>query len=116
MRTSVGARLRGARGIIASVAVFALVLALVMGIVGNFARRADERQLQMVHGAVKRAALTCYAVEGHYPQKLDYLREHYGLRYDAERCLVVYDAFASNIMPGIRVIARGLAGTGGTEE
>ena len=107
MRTSFGARLRGARGIIASVAVFALVLALVMGVVGNFERRADERQLQMVHDAVKRAALTCYAVEGYYPQKLDYLRGHYGLHYDAERCMVVYDAFASNIMPGIRVLARG---------
>ena len=32
---------------------------------------------------------------------------HYGLRYNAERFIVVYDAFASNVLPDIRVLERG---------
>ena len=50
------------------------------------------------------AALTCYAVEGAYPEDLDYLREHYGLAYDQSRYIVNYDAFASNLIPEIFVV------------
>jgi len=64
----------------------------------------------MVRDAVHSAALTCYAVEGCYPEDVDYLREHYGLRYDQTRYLIHYDAFASNIMPDIRVSVRGESG------
>ena len=50
------------------------------------------------------AALTCYAVEGAYPDSLDYLRDHYGLAYDQDRYYVSYDAFASNLVPEIHVV------------
>ena len=61
-------------------------------------------QTEMVHDAVRKAALTCYAVEGAYPGTLSYLEENYGLSYDHSRYLVAYDAFASNLFPDIRVI------------
>ena len=93
--------------LILSAAVFALGLWLVMALVGDVGGREGEKQMELVRGAATRAALTCYAVEGRYPQSLDYLKEHYGLVYDQGRYLVFYDAFASNILPQIRVAERG---------
>ena len=64
-------------------------------------------ETETVRTAVKNAARTCYAVEGAYPESLSYLQEHYGLLYDADRYIVVYDAFAQNVLPEIRVLERG---------
>lgn len=49
----------------------------------------------------------CYSVEGVYPDNVEYLVEHYGLRYDTETFILQYDAFAENILPDIRVLVRG---------
>jgi len=98
---------RWLRGLIVSAAVFvALSLAayFVAGAVGTMAR---EDGGQIVRDAVRCAALTCYAIEGRYPQTLSYLKENYGLTYDEESYVVVYDAFASNVMPGISVLTKG---------
>ena len=62
---------------------------------------------EIVRDAIRNAAVTCYAVEGAYPESVDYLREHYRLAYDEERYLVTYDAFASNRIPDIYVTERG---------
>lgn len=48
--------------------------------------------------------MACYAAEGIYPPNLDYLREHYGIQIDETRYMVVYDVFASNLMPDITVL------------
>ncbi len=64
----------------------------------------DGAQTQYVVDAVHYAALTCYAVEGAYPNDLEYLRSHYGLAYDQDRYMVRYSPFASNLMPDISVI------------
>ena len=66
----------------------------------------DEEQTQFVRDAVRKAALTCYSVEGAYPTDLSYLREQYGLAYDENRYAVTYDAFASNQLPDIFVVER----------
>ena len=61
----------------------------------------DKRQLE---DALRRASVACYAAEGIYPPDLDYLREHYGIQIDETRYTVVYDVFASNLMPDITVL------------
>ena len=61
----------------------------------------DKRQLE---DALRRASVACYAAEGIYPPNLDYLREHYGIQIDETRYTVVYDIFASNLMPDITVL------------
>ena len=89
---------------IAIVLLTVLLLAGVWLAVSGMDRANSERQTQFVYDAVRNAALTCYAVEGAYPENLQYLREHYGLAYDQTRYLVTYDAFASNLMPEIYVV------------
>lgn len=87
----------------------AIVAVLVLAVV--LANRIDTAhgtaETEIVRSAVKNAALTCYAVEGAYPDDVAYLREHYRLAYDEDRYLVTYDSFASNMIPDIWVTERG---------
>ena len=89
-------------------AAFLAVVALCGLLVGQLGAKQDDSETEMVRSAVKNAALTCYAVEGAYPQEMEYLTDNYGLLVDSERYIVSYDAFATNIMPDIRVLERGV--------
>lgn len=98
-----------AKGLAVSLAVFALLIGGGAALFGAVGQKSGEAELQLVRDAVRRAVVTCYAAEGAYPAGLDYLKENYGLVYDEENYFVSYDAFASNVMPGIRVTERGAA-------
>ena len=67
----------------------------------------ESMEERLVLDAVRSAALTCYAVEGAYPQSLEALKHGYGLAYNEDAYIVVYDAFASNVMPDIQVLRKG---------
>ena len=54
--------------------------------------------------ALRRATAACYAAEGVYPPDLQYLKDHYGIQVDETRYTVIYDSFASNLMPDITVL------------
>ena len=94
------------KDIAAGVVFVALIVGFVL-LVNSLTATSDGRESQLVYDAVKNAALTCYAVEGTYPESLEYLRENYKLAYNKERFVVEYDAFASNLMPTITVRERG---------
>lgn len=68
----------------------------------NEGQRAQGKE--QLERAVRRAAVACYAAEGIYPPNLEYLEEHYGVQVDRERYTVVYDVFASNLMPDVTVL------------
>ena len=92
---------------VAAILIFVALIAALIILVNNITVRGGDQELEMVRDAVKNSALTCYAVEGIYPAELDYLQEHYNLSYNEERYKVYYEAFASNLMPYIRVVERG---------
>ena len=99
-----------AKGLAATLAVFALLLAAALFLFRGIDRMSGAEQTALVRDAVRGALVTCSAVVGSYPTEVAYLKEHYGLAYDAERYMVTIDAFASNIMPDVRVTVRGEAG------
>ena len=86
---------------IATVLIFALVLANRIDVAH------ESAETEIVRNAVKNAALTCYAVEGAYPEDVEYLRQNYRLAYDEDRYFVTYEAFASNMLPDIYVTEKG---------
>ena len=92
---------------IGKLAVIAAVLILVVILAGRIGNMHSEEEAGMVHDAIRQATLTCYAVEGAYPDSMEYLREHYRLAYDEDRFLVTYNSFASNRFPDIYVVERG---------
>ena len=96
------------RNILAVIAFVALILLCVF-LVNRISDAQKTGETELVREAIKNAALTCYAVEGAYPMDIEYLRDNYGLAFDGEKYIVVYDAFASNLMPEIRVLERGVA-------
>ena len=96
-----------ARRLIMTLAVFAALFVGVYLLVNKVGSASGRAETSLVQDAVRSAVLTCYAVEGAYPTNIEYLKEHYGLAYNEEAYRVVYDAFASNIMPTIRVIELG---------
>ena len=96
----------GKKDIAAGAVFVALILGFVL-LLNSLTATSGDQEAQLVHDAVKNAVLTCYAVEGTYPETLDYLRENYKLAYNMERFVVEYDACASNLMPTISVRERG---------
>ena len=85
----------------------AAVLVLAVVLTNRIDTAQGTAETEIVRDAVKNAALTCYAVEGAYPDDVEYLREHYRLAYDEDRYLVTYDSFASNMLPDIWVTEKG---------
>lgn len=97
------------RSLLITLLVFAVLLVGSYMLIEKVETRTSEAEIELVQNAVRSSVLTCYAVEGAYPSDLDYLKTHYGLAYDEERYIVVYDAFASNLMPDISVLERGVS-------
>ena len=87
--------------------VIVAVLAAAVLLVNRIDTAQDSAETDIVRDAVKNAAITCYAVEGAYPDSVEYLREHYHLAYDEDRYFITYDAFASNMIPDIWVTEKG---------
>ena len=52
---------------------------------------AVQEQEELLRLAVNQAVVSCYAVEGRYPESLEYLEENYGIRVDREEYLVLYE-------------------------
>lgn len=90
-----------------------LVLALLIAAVGVWRQAApasrqnlSEESAVALKNAVERCALQCYVVEGAYPPSLAYMEENYGLQINRREFYVVYDVFASNLPPDVRVVSR----------
>ena len=96
-----------ARGLALTLAVFTALFGGAVAAFQKIGSSSENMEEQLVLDAVRRAALTCYAVEGAYPQTLKELERGYGLAYNKDAYIVSYDAFASNIMPNIQVLRKG---------
>ena len=96
-----------ARGLALTLAVFAALFGGAVAAFQKIGSSSENMEEQLVLDAVRRAALTCYAVEGAYPQSIKELERGYGLAYNKDAYIVSYDAFASNIMPNIQVLRKG---------
>ncbi len=83
----------------------AIVVWVAMGL-RQAASSSDSEGLRLAEQSIRRAAVSCYAVEGAYPANYDQLKEWSGIQVDEERYKVFYEIFASNIMPDITVVER----------
>ena len=88
------------------VLIFAITAAILIVSIKNAGGASSDEELRVAEDGIRRAAVSCYAVEGQYPESYEYLRDNYGVRVNEEKFAVMYEIFASNIMPDITVIAR----------
>ena len=92
-----------ARPLIVSAAVFCCLVAGFLFALSRFTQKQSGREAAQLEQALRRACVTCYAVEGRYPRTLNDLTERYGVLIDESRYAVRYDVFADNLLPEIRV-------------
>ncbi len=64
----------------------------------------SEKELLMVTESVRRAAVQCYAIEGFYPQTVEYLQDKYGVLFKDERYFIDYQYIGENLLPDITVL------------
>ncbi len=84
---------------------------LALEIAGTQMRKTTQaEQTQLLKDAIDQAVVGCYAMEGRYPENLDYLIENYGIQVDFDKYAVRYEIFADNIRPEVRVIRLGESG------
>lgn len=94
------------RNIILSLCLFFLLISCFSYGILSISKTADRTEIETLERAVRRSIVQCYAAEGRYPESLEYLEEHYPLRYDKEKYFIGYEALGENIMPDVTVIVR----------
>ena len=67
----------------------------------------ERHQLATIEENIKKAALTCYSIEGYYPSNIQYLKDTYGLVIDDSKINVFYQATGANLFPDILVTYKG---------
>lgn len=72
----------------------------------------QEEQQELLENAINQAVVNCYALEGRYPESMQYLIENYGIQVDFEKYVISYEIFAENIKPRVKVIRLGEDGDG----
>lgn len=71
--------------------------------VGNVSDEVSDNELQTLKRAIDKAVTTCYAIEGYYPENVEYIEKNYGVVIDYDRFSVVYDLLGYNIKPNVIV-------------
>jgi len=89
-----------------------VILAIIaIGLVFNAALSTTDEDIAARENAIKQTvqerALQCYVIENAYPESLDYLEENYGLTVNTKDYLIVYQLFAENQPPMVKVIYQG---------
>ena len=60
--------------------------------------------LRILEDSLQRAVVMNYAIEGRYPESIEYIEQNFGIHIDRTRFAVHYRVFASNILPEITVV------------
>ena len=86
--------------------IFIIALSLIFFIIfaSSIGQNNISKQQDILENTVKRNIVHCYAVEGKYPESIDYLKAHYGLTYNEDLFRIDYLPIGSNIMPDFTVL------------
>ena len=99
-------RWSGVLSAVLGVALFAGVAIWMLSGVRAASEASEQEGFRQAELSVRQAAVSIYALEGAYPESYEALRQRSGIAIDEEKYAVVYEIFASNIMPEITVVRR----------
>ena len=84
----------------------AIVIIILIGL-----RQTEEAHraegLRALEEAIMRVSIHSYAVNGYFPESLDYISENFGIYIDRSRFVVHYEVFGANLVPHVRVFELG---------
>ncbi len=92
--------------IIVWLVVFVLIMAFMSSGILNASEGGSSERRRITEDNIRRAAITCYSLEGCYPASIKYLEDNYSVYIDYNVYNVYYSIFAPNIMPEISVIIK----------
>jgi hypothetical protein len=81
----------------------AVIVMIVFGL-RQTAESSRAEPLRILEDSIRRAVVVAYAVDGRYPESIQYIEENFGIHIDWTRFVVHYQIFASNVFPDIAVI------------
>ncbi len=85
---------------------FAMIAIVVVVGVQNVSSSSGSEQLVVMEQAVRRSVVQSYAIEGRYPNSLEYLERNYGLILDRDRFVYHYRVNGTNLLPEIAVLKK----------
>lgn len=94
------------RNIIISIVVFLLIFLCFWLAVNSASSKTLDEEKETLSAAVSRSVTHCYAIEGSYPESLDYLKDNYGLTYNEDQFFIDYQPLGADIMPDITIIVK----------
>ena len=82
------------------------VIIMVMVVYGlqQTSESSSAEGLRILEDSLRRAVVMNYAIEGRYPESIEYIERNFGIHIDRTRYAVHYRVFASNILPEITVV------------
>jgi len=99
---------RSALGLAAMILIVVVLIVAAIRLLGSADGMAQSEQTRALERAIHNAVVSCYAIEGRYPDTLEKIQREYGVIIDEEKFDVTYDAsFAENLMPDIMVELKG---------
>lgn len=99
-------RERFRHGFLIKIFVFLSILFLFCQGLDVLSDKTSDEQRKSMEEAIWRGITQCYAVEGRYPQSLEYLKKEYGVQYDSDKFFVDYQVLGENIMPDVTIIEK----------
>lgn len=82
------------------------VIAYIIISINNLNHDMQDERAYRLKASVENAAVTCFAIEGFYPDSLEYLIENYHIVYDPKEYHVFYETKGANFKPRVEVIGR----------
>ena len=95
-----------ARNLIISLAVFVIIAVCLWCAADSVSERTQAEERMLLEAALNRSITHCYAIEGTYPESLEYLTKNYGLTYDEDKFYIDYQPLGADIMPDVTVIEK----------
>jgi len=87
----------------------AILLCLLMigiAVIPSLKTDLETKRMETMKQVVLDAAAQCYAVEGVYPESLEYLEEHYGILLNKDKYIVSYECGIANQPPEVRILKK----------
>ena len=82
----------------------AAIMVMIVFALQQTSESSNAEGLRILEDSLRRAVVMNYAIEGRYPESIEYIERNFGIHIDRTRFAVHYRVFASNILPEIMVI------------
>ena len=86
-----------------SIVLFIGIILFFVVSISNASKEIDDNEVITLRKSIDKAIVNCYAIEGAYPESIEYIEENYGVVIDRDRFIVIYEVLGPNVLPNVIV-------------